>query len=104
MKHSPAICFVLLLTAAACKKNAGCDGIVFSKNHVPVPNIPVTIGYSEGGKEQIVGYYHLSTNSEGHFELNEKIPKKQTLEEINIVSDSGRFSGRPGSNMEIFLN
>lgn len=93
-----------LLLAAACKKKPDCDGVVYSRNHVPVPNIPVMIGYSEGGKSQVVDYYHLTTNSGGHFSIDKKMPKKRNLENIHITSDSGSFhSENLKRNMEIIL-
>ena len=105
MIRTSSICFVIVLLTAACKKNAECSGTVFSKNHAPVPNATILVGYSEGGKNQVVDFYRLTTNSEGQFSFDKKIPKKRNLEDVRVTSDSGSFySDGAWRNMEIVVH
>jgi hypothetical protein len=94
------------LSVIACRKKADCSGTVFSKHGVPMPKLPMMIEYSEGGKNQVVDYYQISTDESGHFSFNKKIPKKRTLEGIVVtVGDSGSFrsNSKPTRDMEIVL-
>jgi hypothetical protein len=97
----------MLTVMTACRKKADCSGTVFSNHHVPMPNLPMLIAYSDGGKNQVVDYYNITTDTNGHFSFTEKIPKKRTLEEIIVtIGDSGSFrsSGKPTRDMVIVLN
>jgi hypothetical protein len=72
-----------------------------------MPGVTLQFHYAEGGKSQTVGSYAATTDASGHFDLEQRMPKKRSIENITaFVTDSGHVERRVfGSekNMEILF-
>ena len=92
MKKIITMCALLTGLAACDKTEVAYNGVVYSRHRVPLPDQRVQFLYSTGNKNEITGRFIATTNSKGEFSLRETLPKRKTMEAIEVHSDSGSYN------------
>ena len=94
---------VISVTYSCKKKDEYYTGIVYSKHHIPMPHLGVNFGYTKGNDNDRAGFYEVTTDDNGRYLLQKKIPRNIYIESISIHSDSGYYQNDVYNNAEIIL-
>lgn len=95
---------LIFLIFFSCKKQeVYYTGIVYSKHHFPMQNLSVNFGFNKGNDKERAGYYEVTTDGNGRFILQKKIPTNLHVKSISIHSDSGYYIDDVRNNLEITL-
>jgi hypothetical protein len=101
MKRVVIICSVIVITNA-CTKHLDCDGRVFSKHGIPVPNVIVTFNEYNTASNYPSYYKECRTDANGYFMFSVKTKKKAYVD-LRCSCDSGTAITSCGRPHDIYL-
>ena len=90
MKYRPIFIIIIISFTISCKRKVSYSGYVYSKHHVPMPDLSFSLIFGYGGKDGPIGILPLYTDRSGYFSYNGKISKKGFVS-FDIKCDSGRY-------------
>lgn len=68
-----------------------------------MPNLSVNFGYTKGNDNDRAGFHETTTDGNGKFVLQKKIPRNIHIESISIHCDSGYYQNDAYQNTELEL-
>ncbi len=80
------LCLLPLLFS--CGKQVTYDGKVYSKHHVAMANLVVSLRCTDDGKSPHIKAYTVVTDNNGYFKFDQKLRKSRDILELIIQSDS----------------
>jgi len=101
--------FIVVILSVSCGKKRIYSGTVYSRHHIPMPNVSVGLHFGHGGRDATDASDYVTTDVNGNFTHTRRLRKNHFLGNIYVMtSDSGdcykKFNSQKDvTNVEMIL-